>query len=56
VYNLVHPLKTLRLEISNDPARRWFRRTPAMAASLTDHIWTVKELLSVVPVPPVGNT
>lgn len=56
VYNLVRPLKTLRLEISNDPVRRWFPQTPAMAAGLTDHIWTVKELLNVVPVPPVGNT
>ncbi len=55
-YNLVRPLKTLRLEISRDPTRRWYPRTPAMAAGLTDHIWTVKELLSVVPVPPVGNT
>jgi len=36
VYNLVRPLKTLRLEVLNDPMRRWLSRTPAMAAGLTD--------------------
>ena len=56
VYNLVRPLKTLRLEVFNDPTRRWLPRTPAMAASLTDHIWTVKELLTTLPIPTVSNT
>ncbi len=55
VYNLVRPLKTLRLEVADDPQRRWLPRTPAMAAGLTDHVWTVKELLTTVPVP-TGNT
>ena len=50
-YNLARPLKTLRLEILNDPRRRWKHRTPAMAAGLTNRIWTVKELLTTV-VPP----
>jgi hypothetical protein len=27
-----------------------------MAAKLTDHIWTVKELLTTLPVPDVNNT
>ncbi len=54
VYNLVRPLKTLRLEVHNDPKRRWQPRTPAMTAGLVDHIWTVKELLTTV-VPP-NNT
>jgi hypothetical protein len=44
VYNLMRPVKTLRLE-ANDRQRRWLPRSPAMAAGLTDHIWTVKELL-----------
>ena len=48
VYNLARPLKTLRLEVFNDPLRRWQPRTPAMAAGLADHIWTVKELLTTV--------
>ena len=51
VYNLARPLKTLRLEVFDDPRRRWQPRSPAMAAKLTDHIWTVKELLKTV-VPP----
>jgi transposase-like protein len=33
--------------------RRWLRRTPAIAAGITDHLWTVEELLSFrVPPPP----
>lgn len=51
IYNLVRPLKTLRVEIFNDPKRRWQPRTPAMAAGLTDHIWTVKELLTSIVLP-----
>jgi len=49
--NLVRPLKTLRVEVFDDPSRRWQPHTPAMAAALTDRIWTVKELLRTV-VPP----
>ena len=52
MYNLARPLKTLRLPV-NDPHRRWQPRSPAVAAGLTDHIWTVKELLTTV-VPPVN--
>jgi len=51
VYNLARPLKTLRLEVADDPHRRWRPRSPAMAAGLTDHIWTVKELLMTVVIP-----
>ena len=56
VYNLARPLKTLRLEVFGDPQRRWKQRSPAMAAGLTDHIWTVKELLKTVVLPPLNNT
>jgi hypothetical protein len=59
VYNLTRPLKTLALELeasAEAKRRRWKRRTPAMAAELTDHIWTIKELLSTVIVPQVINT
>ena len=32
---------------------RWVKRTPALAAGLTDHVWSVQELLSYrVPLPP----
>jgi hypothetical protein len=54
IYNLARPLKTLRVEVFDDPNRRWESRSPAMAAGLTDHIWTVKELLTTI-VPP-NNT
>ena len=53
-YNLMRPHKSLRLEVSDDPPRRWQPRSPAMAAELTDHIWTVKELLCSI-VPPLFN-
>jgi len=51
IYNLVRPLKTLRLAIQDVPGRRWQPRSPAMAAGLTDHLWTVKELLTTVALP-----
>ena len=56
VYNLARPLKTLRLPVFEDPKRRWRQRSPAMAAGLTDHIWTVKELLKTVVPPLLNNT
>ena len=48
-YNLVKPHKSLRLPALDVPGRKWNPRTPAMAADLTDHIWTVTELLSAIP-------
>ncbi len=50
-YNLTHKHKSLRIEVFDDPNRRWIPRTPAMAAGLTDHIWTVKEILTTIPIP-----
>lgn len=50
VYNLTRPNKSLRLEVEQDQ-RRWEPRSPAMAAGLTDHIWTIKELMMLVVVP-----
>jgi len=55
-YNLVRPHKSLRLPAAHVWPRRWLQRTPAMAAKLTDHIWTVKELLTALPVPDINNT
>jgi hypothetical protein len=55
-YNWIRPHKSLRVEIPDDPMRKWMPRTPAMAAHLTDHIWTVKELLFTVPLPRARNT
>jgi len=42
-YNLVRPHKGLRLPVRDGSPQKWSPRTPAMAARLTDHIWTVKE-------------
>ena len=50
VYNLIRPHKSLRIEIDNDK-RRWMSRTPAMAAGLTDHIWSMSELIMTVVMP-----
>lgn len=54
-YNLIRPHKSLAQPISNG-RQKWRKRTPAMAADLTDHIWTIKELLTTVPLPSVSNT
>jgi hypothetical protein len=57
LYNFTRPVKTLRVEVENPQDRqRWQRRTPAMAAGLTDHVWTVRELLTTVLVPRTMNT
>lgn len=50
-YNFAWPLKSLRIPTSGDNNRRWIPRSPAMAAGLTEHIWSVKELLMAVPLP-----
>jgi IS1 family transposase len=42
-YNFCWPVRTLRVE---GPGGRWRRRTPAMAAGLTDHVWSLKEWVS----------
>jgi hypothetical protein len=48
-YNLVRPHKSLRLSIVDALPQKWQPQTPAMAACLTHHIWTVKELLTTLP-------
>lgn len=47
-YNFAHPVKTLRVELFDEPGKRWEPCTPAMAAGLTLHVWTPKELLTTV--------
>ncbi len=54
VYNLTREVKTLLVEVE-EAERRFQPRTPAMAAGLTDHIWTIKELLWIVA-PPSKST
>jgi len=55
-YNLIRPHKSLRLPVETGSKQRWQKRTPAMAAGLTDHIWTVIELLTLIPLPVPKHT
>jgi len=54
VYNLTRSVDTLSLP-AQIGQQRWKRQTPAMAAKLTDHIWTIKELLMTVVLPGAVN-
>ena len=52
-YNLCQPHHSLRQHLWLTKHRyRWVQRTPAMAAGLTDHIWSVQELLTFRVPPP----
>ena len=52
-YNFCTEHKSLRLKLwVTGHGFRWVQRTPAIAAGLTDHIWTVKELLLFQLTPP----
>ena len=51
-YHFCRPHQSLRLKLETpqarkgrQTARRYQDRTPAMAAQLTDHVWSVEELL-----------
>ena len=57
-HNFCLPHASLRLPLpqpepthGNGSAKRWRPRTPAMAADLTDHVWTLREVLRF-RVPP----
>jgi IS1 family transposase len=57
-YNFCVPHASLRLPLpqsapthGNGSAKRWQPQTPAMAAGLTDHVWTLREVL-LFRVPP----
>jgi IS1 family transposase len=57
-YNFCVPHTSLRLALpqplltnGSGSAKRWQPRTPAMAAGLTDHVWSVREILRF-RVPP----
>ena len=52
-YNLCKPLKSLRLDCNPHAQRferRYQHRTPAMAAGLTDAVWSTERLLRTVPI------
>lgn len=44
-YNFVKPHKSLRIKI-NSGNKKWMKRTPTMAEKLTEHVWTLRELLT----------
>jgi hypothetical protein len=50
VYNLAHRLKTLQIEV-NQADQRGAQRSPAMVAGLTDHIGSIREILTCLPIP-----
>lgn len=60
VYNLTRPVKSLRVDLTGplggQQGRRWKKRTPAMAAGLTGHVWNVEELLRTVVTAIPNNT
>jgi len=44
--NFVRPHRSLRTAAPDDSGpRRWLPRTPTMAAGISDHVWTLEELL-----------
>ncbi len=51
-YNFCWSVRTLRVKGEGD---EWVARTPAMAAGLTDHIWTLREWLTY-PAKPCALT
>jgi hypothetical protein len=52
-YNFCWSHDSLRLAAPENIPRKWQERTPAMAAGLTNHRWTLRELLLLkVPLPP----
>lgn len=55
-YNFCTPHTSLRIPLPEPLAttgQRWELRSPAMAEGLTDHVWTMKELLGYRVPPPV---
>jgi transposase-like protein len=52
-YNFCWEHESLRQKAPAGGGRKWQGRTPAMAAGLTDHRWTMQELLSHRVPPPL---
>lgn len=52
-YHFVRPHLSLREKVvesvDNIASRRWQKRTPAMSAKITDHVWSLRELLTFRP-------
>src|SRR5262249_39634541 len=54
-YNFGWCVRTLRQKVQEEPPR-YSQRTPAMAAGLADHLWTMEELLGYPLYPPRDGT
>ena len=52
VYNSCRCHESLAVELVLPHGRRWLKRTPAIAAGITDHVWSVHELLCFKIAPP----
>ena len=51
-YNFCLPHATLKVALKNNHTRqKWQQRSPAMAVGLTDHLWSLGEVLAF-RVPP----
>lgn len=63
-YNFCHVVRTLRIplfdgqhmELTPKYKQKWKHRTPMMATQITDHIWTVKELLKTILISKTTST
>src|SRR5579871_173942 len=51
VYNFCTPHNSLRQEQA-EGTRKWLQRTPAMSAGITDHCWSMAELMTYRIPPP----
>lgn len=45
IYHFVKTHKELRIE-ADQKEKKWIQRTPMMAAGITDHVWTLSELIN----------
>ena len=53
LYNFCDPHRSLRVRLDlPNHTHCWLERTPAIAAGLTDHVWTLTELLTYKVPPP----
>ena len=60
-YNFARPHHSLKISMPEDERKisgliqpKWIKRTPGMAAGITDHVWSFRELLTV-KLEPIQN-
>jgi len=44
-FNLAHSHRGLRQRRNGDGMVKWYRRSPAVSEGITDHVWTLRELM-----------